>query len=343
MGQRIEPRLIMTHLDWLTLRGVGEFGKRGAELLKTLRDTLNLSSKEKSFAGYSGGWYYEQFTDRGIRISTTDEAEMKLELQGLFWNGVYQDPFLKMIELANKLKNIEKVDWRLTRVDVAKDLFGVSVAEAFPSPKKADWDFPFEYTEHQQKAKDEKMVYTGFTARKQRWSLTVYDKKFEIENVHTHKIKQLHFEKFAKKGEAITRVELRIKSGEGLAHMQGFLQTSVNEAEFCQTILKHWADYHRIKTKIGNDEYRFRKLLRSFDKRKLAREKKTRLVALYDDYRAIRINDLARQLVRDGLADGKSFPELLEILEVQYKWLIDEMNISQIKTTLAGQQPKGDR
>jgi hypothetical protein len=83
--------------------------------------------------------------------------------------------------------------------------------------------------------------------------------------------------------------------------------------------------------------------LRSFDKRKLAKQKKTRLIAIYDDYRAIKINDLARQLVRDGLADGKSFAELLDVLEVQYKWLIDEMNISPIDATPAGQQPKGDR
>lgn len=343
MGKRIEPRMIMTHLDWLTLRGVCDFGKRGSELLKILRDTLELSSKDKSFAGYSGGWYFEQFTDRGIRISTTDEAEMKLELQGLFWNGVFDEPFLKMIEMENKLKAIEKVDWRLTRVDVAKDLFGVNLAEAFPNPKKTDWNFPFEYTEHQQKSKDEKMIYTGFTARKQRWSLTVYDKRFEIEKVHTHKIKQLHFAKLAINDEPITRLELRIKSGEGLAHMQGFLQTSVTEAEFCQTVLKHWADYHRIKTKSGNDEYRFKNLLRSFDKIKLNKEKKIRQAAIYDDYRAIKINDLARQLVRDGLAAGKSFQELLAILEVQYKWLLDEMNTSPIDTTSAGHKPKGDR
>ncbi len=333
----------MTHLDWLTLRGVGEFGKRGAELLKKLRTVLNLSSKDKSFAGYSGGWYYEQFTDRGIRISATDEAEMKLELQGLFWNGVYKDPFLKMIEMANKLKTIENVEWRLTRVDVAKDLFGVPLSEAFPSPKKSNWNFSFDYTEHQEKTKNEEMVYTGFTARQQRWSLTVYDKRFEIENAHAHRIKQLHFEKFALKDEPITRIELRIKSAEGLAHLQGFLQTSVSEMEFCQSLLRHWADYHRIKTKSGNDEHRFKTLLRSFDKRKLDREKKTRLVALYDDYKAIKMNDLARQLVRDGLAEGKTLAEIQAILETQYKWVIDELDPHSTDTQLAGQQPKGDR
>ena len=342
MGRRKKPRLVQTHLDWISIMGSGEYGKKGPELLKILFQALKLTEKGKRYSGYSGGWYYQQFVDLGLRISANDDAQMKLELQGTFWNGGFAKPYEEMLNYFSLLKQIDKFNWKLTRVDVAKDLFGVSINDAFPNPKKSNWDFSFTLTNHLQTDKDKKLRFTGYTARKQRWSLTVYDKRFEIDNVHQNAIKQTFFKKLSKENEPITRVELRIKTAEALGPVQGIIQTAVSEVELCQTILKHWADYHRIKTQGGNDEWRFKSLLRSFDKVKLKKHQRVKREKIYSETRLMKLSDIARGLVRDGIEEGLSLEDILNLLRNQHKWLSSEFENFD-KTNHKGQETEGDQ
>lgn len=90
-----KSRTEMTHTDWITVYGIGS-EKRGAELLKILRDKIGVSQNEKTYAGFGGGWFFEQFIDRGFRLSTNDEASAKVELQGLYWTGAVANPFDKL-------------------------------------------------------------------------------------------------------------------------------------------------------------------------------------------------------------------------------------------------------
>ena len=48
----------MTHVDWITVYGVGS-EKRGAELLKILRDKIGVNQNEKTYTGFGGGWFFE--------------------------------------------------------------------------------------------------------------------------------------------------------------------------------------------------------------------------------------------------------------------------------------------
>lgn len=171
----------MTHVDWITVYGVGS-EKRGAELLKILRDSIGVKANEKTYAGYGGGWFFEQFIDRGFRLSTNDEGSAKVELQGLYWTGAVANPFDEFLKISEKIKSIKNLSWKLTRVDVAIDIFGLNLMEAFPNPKskRYQWGFAFNYHEHQTKTRSGEMLFTGFTIQKQRWSLTVYDKRTEM-------------------------------------------------------------------------------------------------------------------------------------------------------------------
>ena len=96
----------MTHVDWITIYGVGS-EKRGAELLKILRDKIGVNQNEKTYAGFGGGWFFEQFIDRGFRLSTTDDGSAKVEHQGLYWTGAVANPFekfLKWLEISERLR-----------------------------------------------------------------------------------------------------------------------------------------------------------------------------------------------------------------------------------------------
>lgn len=313
----------MTHVDWITVYGVGS-RKRGAELLKILRDKVGVNPNEKTYAGFGGGWFFEQFIDRGFRLSTNDEGSAKIELQGLYWTGAIASPFDEFLRVAEKIRTIEDMKWKLTRVDVAIDIFGLSLAEAFPNPKskRYEWNFPFHYSEHQTKSKNEEMIFTGYTIRRQRWSLTVYDKQVEIKDGNPHPIKQSYFETLSEEGEAITRIELRVKSAEALVAVQGALQAACKEMDFCGAILKQWGDYHRIKTKQDNDEARFKKIFRKPNPKTFERPKKQKLDRLYDDYtQEVKVKDLARNLIRYGLSVGKGVGELAQILIEQTEWL----------------------
>lgn len=126
---------------------------------------------------------------------------------------------------------LEPIGRKLTRVDVAIDIFGLPLAEAFPNPKskRYEWSFPFHYSEHQTKSKNEEMIFTGYTIRRQRWSLTVYDKQVEIKDGNPHPIKQSYFETLSEEGEAITRIELRVKSAEALVAAKGPYRPSVRK------------------------------------------------------------------------------------------------------------------
>jgi hypothetical protein len=212
-------------------------------------------ANEKTYAGFGGGWFFEQFIDRGFRLSTNDDGSAKVELQGLYWTGAVPNPFDEFLRIVETIKTIDGMKWKLTRVDIATDIFGLGLADAFPNPKskRYDWGFSFNYHEHQTKTRNEKMLFTGFTIQKQRWSLTVYDKRIEITEGNPHPIKQSYFDTLAEKDEPITRIELRVKSAEALVAVQGALTDACKESTFCEAILKHWGDYHRIKTDKRSD------------------------------------------------------------------------------------------
>lgn len=287
--KKTKSRMEMTHIDWITAYGQGS-EKRGAELLKILRDKIGVKPNEKTYAGFGGGWFFEQFIDRGFRLSTNDEGSAKVELQGLYWTGAVANPFDEFLRTAEKIRSIEHMSWKLTRVDVATDVFGLGLVEAFPNPKskRYEWGFAFNYHEHQTKTRAGEMLFTGFTIQKQRWSLTVYDKRVEITEGNPHPIKQSYFETLAEKDEPITRIELRVKSAEALVAVHGALHTVCKESEFCEAILKRWGDYHRIKTKAGFDESRFRRLFREFEPTTFERVKKEKIERFYDDFKELK-------------------------------------------------------
>lgn len=334
----------MTHVDWITIYGQGS-AKRGAELLKILRDKIGVKPNEKTYAGFGGGWFFEQFIDRGFRLSTSDEGSAKVELQGLYWTGAVANPFDEFLRTAEKIRSIEHMSWKLTRVDVATDVFGLGLVEAFPNPKskRYKWGFAFNYHEHQTKTRAGEMLFTGFTIQKQRWSLTVYDKRVEITEGNPHPIKQSYFETLAEKDEPITRIELRVKSAEALAAVQGALQTVCKESEFCEAILKRWGDYHRIKTKAGSDESRFRRLFREFEPTTFEQVKKEKIERLYDDFKEVKIRDMARDFIRYGINEDKSIEEVNRIFKEQMDWLKENEELTKPKSPPPSQKPKGDR
>lgn len=333
----------MTHVDWITVYGVGS-DKRGAELLKILRDKIGVKQNEHTYAGFGGGWFFEQFVDRGFRISTNDEGSAKVELQGLYWTGAVASPFEEFLKVAAAIRTIESMRWKLTRVDVAIDIFGLGLADAFPNPKskKHSWNFAFNYSEHQTKTRGGAMLFTGFTVRRQRWSLTVYDKRVEITDGNPHPIKQSYFETLAEKDEPITRVELRIKSAEALVAVQGALQTVCKESDFCGTILKHWGDYHRIKTNKGHNEARFRRLFCDITPTTLVRAKKEKIEHLYDDFKEVKIRDMARDLIRFGINENKSADEVARIVQEQMDWLKENEEFTKSDNLPPSQKPRGE-
>lgn len=333
----------MTHVDWITIYGVGS-EKRGAELLKILRDSIGVKANEKTYAGYGGGWFFEQFIDRGFRLSTNDEGSAKVELQGLYWTGAVGNPFDEFLKISEKIKSIKNLSWKLTRVDVAIDIFGLNLMEAFPNPKskRYQWGFAFNYHEHQTKTRSGEMLFTGFTIQKQRWSLTVYDKRTEMTEGNPHPIKQSYFETLAKKDEPITRVELRIKSAEALVAVQGALTGVCKEQDFCEAILKHWGDYHRIKTNKGHDEARFKNLFREFEPTTFKRPKKEKIQKLYDDFKEVKIRDMARDFIRYGINENKTAQDLASIFQEQMEWLKNEGELTPANPQPPSQKPKDD-
>ena len=334
----------MTHVDWITVYGLGSV-KRGNELLNLVMEKVGIKRNEKGYSSFGGGWYSHQFTDLGIRISANDNGEAKIEPQGLFWSGAVANPFGEFLRIAKAVGTIDDMRWKLTRVDVAIDIFGLGLKHAFPNPteKNHRWDFAFDYNEHRTKSKDGKMIFTGYTLRRQRWSLTVYNKRVEIEGKDSHKIKQAYFDMLARKGEAITRVELRIKSAEALVAVQGALKNPCGEAEFCQAILKHWAKYHRVKTRAGHDEARFKKLFCDFNPKKFERSKKEKVVHLHGNHKEIRIRDMVRDFIRYGITQDKTVEDIARIFQEQMDWLNENGELNQNQTPMApGQKPKAD-
>lgn len=341
--KKLKSRMEMTHTDWITVYGVGS-RKRGAELLKILRDKIEVNPNEKTYAGYGGGWFFEQFIDRGFRLSTNDEGAAKVELQGLYWTGAVASPFDNFLKIAEKIKTIDDMKWKLTRVDVAIDIFGLPLTDAFPNPKskRYEWGFAFNYHEHQTKSRSGEMLFTGFTIQKQRWSLTVYDKRVEITDGNPHPIKQSYFDALSEKDEPISRIELRLKSAEALVAIQGALQMACEEKDFCGAILKHWADYHRIKTLKGLDEGRFRRLFRDYEPKNFERRKKEKLDRLFDDFKEVKIRDMARDFIRYGLNEDKTTEEIFRIFQEQMNWLKENGELDKAQSQPPGQKPEGD-
>lgn len=317
-----KSRLEICHCDWITLFSL-RADQRGAELLKILRDMIGINEGEKSYGGYGGGYFFEQFLDRGFRISASDEGSAKVELQGLFFTGGVTDPFKEFLRIISVVKTIRGTDWKLSRVDVAIDLFGVDLGTAFPNPKskRYDWNFAFNYSEHQEKNKKEEMVYSGFTIRRQRWSLTIYNKALELSQSNTHAIKKSFFNKLSDENEAITRIELRLKSSQALIAVQGIINSPSSEKDFCEAILKHWGQYHRIKTKSGNDEERFRRIFCDLNPKTFERMKNKEVERIYDDYQEVKIRDMVRDFIRFGVIKGKTTEELSQIVGEQVEFL----------------------
>lgn len=342
--KKTKSRMEMTHVDWITVYGMGS-EKRGAELLKILRDKIGVKPNEKTYAGFGGGWFFEQFIDRGFRLSTNDEGSAKVELQGLYWTGAVAKPFEEFLKTAGKIRAIEHMNWKLTRVDVATDIFGLGLADAFPNPKskRYKWGFAFNYHEHQTKTRTGEMLFTGFTIQKQRWSLTVYDKRVEITEGNPHPIKQSYFETLAEKDEPITRVELRVKSAEALVAVQGALTGVCKESEFCGAILKQWGDYHRIKTKGDHDESRFLRLFRRIEPTTFERVKKEKIERLYDDFKEIKIRDMARDFIRYGINENQTADDVARIFQEQMDWLKENGELTKTSELPQSQKPKGDR
>lgn len=254
------------------------------------------------------------------------------------------NPFDEFLRVAGIIRTIEGMRWKLTRVDVATDIFGLPLAEAFPNPKskRYEWGFAFNYHEHQTKSRKGEMLFTGYTIHRQRWSLTVYDKRVEITEGNPHPIKQSYFETLAEKDEPITRVELRVKSAEALVAVQGALQTVCKESTFCEAILKQWGDYHRIKTKGGQDEARFRRLFREFEPTTFDRPKKEKIQRLYGDFKEVKIRDKARDFIRFGITENKTAEDLTRIFQEQVEWLKNEGEIPQANPQPPSRKHKGD-
>lgn len=114
--------------------------------------------------------------------SNKRSEDRRIWWRGLFWTGAVANPFDEFLRVAGIIRTIEGMRWKLTRVDVATDIFGLPLAEAFPNPKskRYEWGFAFNYHEHQTKSRNGEMLFTGYTIHRQRWSLTVYDKRVEI-------------------------------------------------------------------------------------------------------------------------------------------------------------------
>ncbi len=246
--------------------------------------------------------------------------------------------------MASVVRTIENIKWKLTRVDVATDLFGLDLKSAFPNPKSKRyyWGFAFDYSEHQTKSRNGAMLFTGYTIRRQRWSLTVYDKRTELIEGNSHPIKQSYFDTLAEKDEPITRVELRVKSAEALVAVQGSLQTVCKESTFCEAILRQWGDYHRIKTKKGHDEARFKKLFRSFTPPTFGRVKNEKIQRLNEDFKEIKIRDMARDFIRYGINEDKSTDEVARIFGEQMEWLKENGELTKPNQLPPSQKPKGD-
>jgi len=341
---KAKPRMEMTHVDWITLYAIGA-ESRGNELLNLVKDRIGVSQNEKRYSGFGGGWYFEQLVDRGIRISANVDGDAKIELQGLFWTGAVADAFSEFIRMAEAVRPIKGARWKLTRVDVAIDIFGLRLSEAFPNPKSNlyEWNFAFDYSEHQTKTKDGEMRFTGYTIRQQRWSLTVYDKQIEITDAKPHPIKKSYFETLALKDEPITRVELRLKTAESLVAVQGALQTVCKESDFCGAILRHWGKYHRIKTKKGeNEEARFHRLFREIEPVTFERVKNEKINRLVDDFKEIKIRDLARDFIRYGIGENKTPDDIIRIFQEQVEWLGENGEIPQVKPLPPSQKPEDD-
>lgn len=106
-----------------------------------------------------------------------------------------------------------------------------------------------------------------------------------------------------------------------LVAVQGALQTACKESEFCGAILKQWGGYHRIKTNRGNDEARFRRLFREITPTTFVRVKRDKIDRLYDDFKELKIRDMARDLIRFGINENKTADEVARIFQEQMDWL----------------------
>ncbi|MBL7554628.1 MAG: hypothetical protein JNM24_02315 [Bdellovibrionaceae bacterium] len=325
-----KPRQEIIHIDWITIRGVGA-SKRGAELLKQVRETIGIHS-EGYREGYGGGYYWQQFVDRGLRISTTDDGTVRVEFQGLYFNGGQANPFAEFNKIICQVQTLKDIEWRLTRIDVAIDLYGVEISQAFPDPflKRYKFNFKFSKADYSDNDSGAELKTTGYTLKKKRtkssksrWTLAVYNKRQELEDTQAHQIKKEYFNALSETDvEPITRIELRIATPQGLNHVQGILKNPTTEENLCLILLTHWGKYHKITTQNGNEERRFHRFFRKPQPKPIPKVEMKKIAEIAEQHQEISIRDKAREFLRYGLTKAnKTHDELIQIVKDQIEFL----------------------
>lgn len=334
--KNIEPRKKIVHCDWITLSGISS-GKKGRYLLDAIRQAIGINNNEDYRSGKGKGWHFEQYSNIGLRLSTTDDGDARIEAQGLFFSGGVEEPFSNFLKMVGKVKEIKDTTWRLSRIDVAIDLYGVDIKSAFPDPNSDKYDFTFGYNQedHKIKVRTKPPMITGYTIRKQRWKLTVYDKRQELLLKKQHPIKKAFYKLMTIFSEDFTRIELRINSAEALNHVQGILNSTTDEIDLCRAILKHWSRYHRVKTKNGKIEDRFNKLFCDFEVVKFERIERDVIKRIQEEHHEVELRDIFRKAIRYGFKYGNSASELNEIFQYQVKWLQETEGLHHIENSMA--------
>lgn len=119
------------------------------------------------------------------------------------------------------------------------------------------------------------------------------------------------------------------------------MQTVCKESEFCGTILRHWGNYHRITTKQGHDEARFRRLFREIEPTTFERVKKEKIGQLFGDYK-VKIRHMARDFIRYGIGENKTADDITRIFQEQVEWLRENGEARQANPLPPSQKPKDD-
>lgn len=333
---KLKPRKEIVHLDWATLSGVCSKTK-GRDLLEKVRRVIGINENEEYRSGKGKGWHFEQYRDLGLRLSATDEGDIRVEAQGLFFGGSCEEPFREFLKIVEKVKTIEETVWRLSRLDVAIDLYGVDIKSAFPDPNSDEYDFAFGYNQEDHKVKTRKKppITTGYTIRKQRWKLTVYDKRQELLSKNQHPIKKAFYKVMSMFWEDFTRIELRINSAEALNHVQGVLSSSTEEIDLCRAVLKHWSRYHKIKTREGKVEERFHRLFCDFEAVKFEPVERGVIKRIREEHHEVVLLDMLRKAIRYGLKYEKTEDQLREMFQYQVRWLQENETPPQIEKSEA--------
>ncbi|MCB0411001.1 MAG: hypothetical protein KDD22_00650 [Bdellovibrionales bacterium] len=176
------PRIEMLGLDWLNL--YGRWSKiKGNTLLDLLRDKIAINDKERVESGFGGGWHFIKYPEMGLRIATKDDGDATINFQGMWFQGGCSSAYEELQRIIKAVKTIPDIEWSITRVDVARTMFGATLEDAFPhyKSKKYIWDFSIgNADDHNTKKRKTDWKYTGFKLTQGRWRLGVYDKAWDL-------------------------------------------------------------------------------------------------------------------------------------------------------------------